>query len=148
MKLIVLTGLVAVEKLQLAADLARYYIAAGETVTVLDHVSRMPLAEANLPPAVTNIRLEGDLEPSLLHLREPASDVVILAASETLPPDALFVLLDGLSAQLPDLDVQTLALVDTRTCDCFPMMRESLENYADVTLYLPFTFEAVMRVLA
>ncbi|MBZ0293248.1 MAG: hypothetical protein K8L99_11845 [Anaerolineae bacterium] len=149
MKLVVLTGLVAVEKLQLAADLARHYVAAGETVAILDHVSRLPLSQSTLPTVVTSVRLEGDLSLTLAqHLREINREVVILAVSETVPPDALFVLLDRLSAEVPELEVQTLALVDTRTCDCFPTMREALEAYADVTLYLPFEWEEVMGVLA
>ena len=42
-----------------------------------------------------------------------------------------------LTRALSALDVQIVALVDIRTCDCFPALREALEAYADRTIYLP-----------
>lgn len=132
MRLIVLTGLVVVEKLQMAVDLA--WQNAAEPLLVIDQVSRLSLDCTRLPEQARCVRLEGDLLPLLREAHEP---LVILAASESLAPDALFMLLDEARNALPALSVQTIALVDTRTCDCFPTLREMLEAYADRTIYLP-----------
>ncbi len=147
MRLIVLTGLVAVEKLHLAAELADHYTATGDTVTIIDNVSRLTF-EAVQSATVDVVRLEGDLSGQLLSmLRETRSSLVVLTVSETTPPDKLFLLLDDMQTHRPDLDVQTLALVDTRTCDCFPVVRETLEDYADATFHLPVTLAEVLGTL-
>ena len=79
---------------------------------------------------------------------ELSTDIVLLAVSETIAPDALFVLLDDLRDQHPALVLQSLALFDTRTCDCFPHLRVSLEEYADAAVYLPLGLDDVLEVLA
>lgn len=146
MRLIALAGLVSVEKTELAVMLAQYFVRRGQTVTLIDNVSRTPM-----PPveAVQQVRIEDDPAPSLLStLENLTSDVVIFAASETVPPDALFLLLDDVQQQLPALAVQTLALIDTRTCDCFPQFRVSLESYADGVINLPVEWASVLEEIA
>jgi hypothetical protein len=63
-------------------------------------------------------------------------------------PDALFILLDQLRDDDPALELSTLALLDTRTCDCFPNLRVTLEAYADYSVYLPVDTDELLEVLA
>jgi hypothetical protein len=63
-------------------------------------------------------------------------------------PDALFVLLDELREQNPALEITTLALLDTRTCDCFPHLLVSLEEYADAAVYLPLETDEVLELIS
>lgn len=133
----VLAGLVSVEKAEMAAALARHLTQAGQSVTIIDHSRRVPLA-ADAAADVPVIRLTGDLQTGLLPLLAGlTSAVIILTVSETLAPDALFTLLDDVRQQRPDLDVRTAALIDSRTCDCFPHFRASLEAGSDVIVRLP-----------
>jgi hypothetical protein len=137
MRLIVLAGLVTVEKTAGAVELTQYFARAGQIVTILDHASRIPVDAEGLG-GVTLIRLEGDLQASLsLTLAGLSSEIAILVASESLPPDDLFLLLDDLRSQIPSLEMQTIALIDTRTCDCFPQFRVTLESCADAVVRLP-----------
>lgn len=145
MRLIVLAGLVSVEKTALATQLAQHFIQAGQSVLLIDNVSRVPLAEAGPVPVV---RITGDLRDGLLPaLAETSAQVVLLAASETIQPDDLSVLLDDVKRQHPALAVQFVALVDTRTCDCFPQFRISLESYADAVINLPAAWQTVLQAL-
>ena len=142
MKLIVLTGLVAIEKAELALELAEHTMQQGQSVTVLDNIARMPLQTTAVPVQ----RIEGDsLEQLSYWLTDVNSDVVILAVSEQVHPDTLFVMLDNLYNQFDTIEIQTLALIDTRTCDCFPHVRESLEEYADVVVMLPYSLDEVLN---
>lgn len=142
MRLIVLAGLVSVEKTELAARLAGHYTQAGLSVTLLDNGSR-------LPAQIHGALRVGDLRAELLPLLQAVtSEVVILAASETLLPDDLFVLLSDMKQQLSGLTVQTIALIDTRTCDCFPQFRLSLEAEADVVIHLPALWSDVVKEVA
>jgi hypothetical protein len=140
MELIVLTGLVLVEKINLTIDLARHFQQAGRTVTVLDNVSRLPIAWDRFEPVVRLDDLQRDLQPALAQV---ASEVALLAVSETVPPDDLLLLLDD----LPEVNVQIIALIDTRTCDCFPQLRVILEDHADVVIHLPVEFAEVVEQL-
>lgn len=147
MRLIVLTGLVVVEKIDLALDLARHTSTAGKTVTIIDNVRRLAVDDVPLD-TVTLVRLDGDLRDGLLPLLDDVtSDVTLLAVAETVRPDDLFVLLNDLRDHLPGIEVQTLALIDERTCDCFPQLRVLLEDYADVTVNLPVTLDEVVAQL-
>lgn len=148
MRLIVLSGLVTVEKNVLALELADIFVAQGQRVTLIDNGQRLPVDEAGVPGAAL-VRLEGDLAGSLLPtLDSITSDVVLLAVSETVQPDVLFMLLDEVRQVRPDVEVQTLALIDTRTCDCFPQYRQSLEAYADVVVNLPVrAVEVVAKIV-
>jgi hypothetical protein len=143
MRVIVLAGLVSVEKIELAAVLAKRLIDAGQTVTVIDHQSRMPLHDVRFDGTL-RARIDGDLQDGLLPaLTDAVSDAVLLLVSETVPPDDLFTLLDDARRAAPALDVYTLALIDTRTCDCFPEFRVTLEAYADEVVRLPAVWDDV-----
>ena len=146
--MIVLIGLVTVEKITLALDLARQHVDAGRTVTVIDNVRQLAVDGSGLI-GIEVIRLEGDLRDGLWAVIEGVtSDVILLAVSETMPPDDLFLLLADLRNALPQIEIQTLALIDTRTCDCFPQLRAQLEDYADVVVNLPAQVDELMRQLA
>ena len=145
MRLITLAGLGSVDKGELTIGLAQHFAQAGHTVTVLDNISRVPLDTTNLWQ-VDYVRLSGDLGAELpLVLEQIDSEIVLLAAGETIPPDDLFTLLDQLPGR--DLRKQTVALIDARTCDCFPQVREILEAHADVIVNLPATVAEVAEKL-
>jgi hypothetical protein len=147
MRLIMLSGLVTVEKIDLAVELAEHYTKQRQSVTVIDNGQRLSIHERDLD-AASFIRLEDDLSESLLPaLDSITSDVTVLVATETAQPDALFTLLDEVRQARPELEVQTLALIDTRTCDCFPQFRLALEDYADVTVNLPAEVGEVVEAL-
>lgn len=148
MRLIVLAGLVSVEKIELAVELGQYLVDTGSTVTIIDNVRRLAVDEFGLNSTAL-IRLGGELRDSLLSALEAATtDVALLAVAETMPPDDLFLLLHDLRDSLPGLEIQTLALIDTRTCDCFPQLRVSLEEGADVVVNLPAQAGEVMERLS
>ena len=140
MRLIVLTGLVITEKQQLAVDLARHYQDQGEQAVVLDNGVGITSADD-----VAIHPLKSDLDPLADKIAQLAADVVILAAHPGTSPQDLFATLDTLSVQQPDLQVRTLALIDTRTCDCFPHLREELEMHADVILNVPFSLDDALK---
>lgn len=144
MKLIVLCGLVSVEKISLALHLSQALAQAGWRVTLLDNIARLAISTEEA--AVPLVRVSGDILPQLpALLRSDDSDVVIFTASEELTPDALFVALADLQAQLDNLQVQTIAMIDLRTCDCFPHLREQFEQNADLVLHMPFVVEEVLQ---
>lgn len=147
MKLIVLMGLVSVEKHEAAQMLAQHYNEQGQTVALLDNVARLPLTVNAMPESAQ--RLDGDALTQLPHvLARSEADVVILALSERAEPAASFVALDALYDHVVDLNLQILALIDTRTCDCFPNVRESLELHADAVLNLPISYQDLLEVVA
>lgn len=142
MKLIALTGLVFVEKIDLAKMLAERESKIGHSVTIIDGGDRMSIKPDTLPVPV--VQLEGDLDhgvPRLLRATE--ADTIILIVSEYLPPDLIFASLDALYGEFPNLELQMVALIDTRTCDCFPQVREQFESFADVVVQLPVIYEEV-----
>ena len=140
MQLIVLTGLVITEKQQLACDLARHYQAQGERAVVLDNgVGIASADDLRVEP------LKGDLDQLAEKVAQLAAEVVVLAAHPGTSPQVLFATLDALSVQQPDLQVRTLVLIDTRTCDCFPHLREELEMHADVFLNVPFSLDDALK---
>jgi hypothetical protein len=142
MQTIIITGLVIVEKIALTLDLARHYSAAGQRVTVVDNVARLPIDTLDVPAAIDYQRLARDILPELdTIITQADAGVLLVALSEQVPPDALF----GTLASFDDMTV--LALIDLRTCDCFPAMRERLEQYADLTIYCPYELEDVINKL-
>lgn len=56
---------------------------------------------------------------------------LIFIAPAQISPDELYALLDELPA---GIEVLTVAVIDTRTCDCFPNLRCTLEQNADVVI--------------
>lgn len=148
MKMIVLTGLVSIEKAQLAADMAHYISTQGQSVQVIDNIARQALTKI-----VTDVqhvtRIEGDNLNNLIDsLASVSADVVIVAVTEQAHPEKLFVALDNLQEQFDTWEIYTIALIDTRTCDCFPNVRQALELYADVSLMLPYDLDQVLNYVA
>ena len=140
MQTIVIAGLVSVEKHELALDLARYYSTQGHSVALVDNIARLRLPDDQLPADVALQRIEGTLTAAAITLLD--ADMVIIAASEMAEPESLFTAL----LDLPN--VQILALIDTRTCDCFPNVRESLELHVDAVLNLPISYQDLLEVVA
>lgn len=142
MKLIVLTGLVVIEKMQLAKELARHFEKQGKNVLILDNIARLAMKHDNSHVAIQ--RIVGDITVALKDtLHNLDADIALLAVSEQVYPDNLFATLDDLSDTL-GIKILTLALIDLRTCDCFPTVRETLEQYADVSILLPYKMDEVL----
>lgn len=143
MRLIVLAGLVAIEKINLAVELAEHFAEQGQRVTVLDNITRISIdPELLFRPQLQ--RLNGDVLDRLPDIiASQMADTLIFATSENYSPDALFIALDELSAHA----VQTLALIDLRTCDCFPHMRQLFEDYADIVVNMPYDLSEVLENL-
>lgn len=148
MKVIALIGLVSIEKIQLTTDLATHYTwHTDKSVTIIDNVARLAIDPVQLSDEPL-VRINGDLTDSLAdHLQSANSDIVLIAVSETAELDNLFVTLDIISENLPHIDLTTLGLIDLRTCDCFPNLREKLEDYADVHLLAPFDVQEVISLI-
>lgn len=147
-KLIVLAGLVAIEKMQLAVELAQQMTNSGQLVTLIDNIARLRIDPVWLSTEIL-IRQEGDIIPVLPNIIDNlAADTAILAVSENANPDDLFVALESLREIRRNLEIHTLALLDLRTCDCFPTLRATLEQYADAVLHAPFAVSDVLEALA
>lgn len=148
MKVIVLVGLVAIEKIQLAVDLATYYTwETDQTVTVIDNVARMAIDPVHLNDEPL-IRVNDDITEGLTdRLAGIQTDIVLIAVSETAELDQLFIALDIVSEQLSSVEFITLGLIDLRTCDCFPNLREKLEDYTDVHFLAPFDVNEIVGVI-
>lgn len=140
---IALAGLVAAEKAQLAAQLANHYSAQGVPVLLVDQGQRVAVDPEWVFQA--SLRRLGAPDPDQLPavLGESAAQVVVIALAETLPPDTLFAALEALDG----VRLWTLALIDLRTCDCFPHMRHLLESSADQVVYVPYDLGAVVAGL-
>jgi hypothetical protein len=148
MKLIILAGLVAIEKHDLAAELAAHYTQAGQRVTVYDNVARLALQPDQLGYGEL-VRLRGDIFAQLPALLATLnSDVLLLALSENNAPEQVYLMRDHLRDHNPALDIRTVALLDLRTCDCFPQTRLEYEQTADVIVMLPYDLERVIEALA
>lgn len=142
MKMIVLTGLVSIEKVQLTRDLVQYF-ANDKSIIIIDNIARVAID--NLPDTVSIKRYDGNITKKLSEIvHEAPADIVIVAISEQAHPEKLFVALDDLQEQQSDWEIYTLALIDTRTCDCFPNVREALELYADVSVMMPYELDEVL----
>lgn len=142
-RLIVLAGLVSVEKAFLAAELGTFWAQQGLSVVILDNIARIAID----PETVGGARVMRAAEDVLPHLpyilAQTDADVMILAVSETLAPDTLFTAL----GTLDDVRLTVLGLVDTRTCDCFPHIRAQLEAESDAVIHMPYTLDAVLALL-
>jgi hypothetical protein len=143
MKVIVMAGLVTVEKIELASELATAFKKQVQSVVILDNIARLAIDQANFDVPVR--RIAGDITIQLKDvLYNLDADIVLLALSEQVHPDDLFIAIDSLSDTIREIDVRTLALIDVRTCDCFPHLRESLEQNADVSIHLPYKLDEVL----
>lgn len=138
MKLIVLSGLVSFEKIQLAGELAQAFPHAR----MIDNVARLAMdSEAFAMPIQ---RITGDILPELPALLAEKNDLTILAVSEETNPETLFAMLEAIRASQPELEIVSIVLIDLRTCDCFPHLREVFEASADLSLLLPYDFAEVL----
>ena len=145
MKLIALAGLVSIEKINLTVELSQYFSEERHAkVFVIDTIKRMGISSELL--GVPHQRItEPMLDTLAERLQDIEADIVLWAVDETVSPEALFLALDGLYDTAPQIDVQTLALIDLRTCDCFPQTRKALEAYADVALLMPYDLEDIIK---
>jgi hypothetical protein len=148
MKVVALVGLVSIEKIQLVIDLATHYTwNTDKTVTIIDNVARLAIDPVQLSDEPL-IRVNDDLTEGLTdRIRDINSDIVLIAVSESAELDKLFISLDIMTEQLPHIDLLTVGLVDLRTCDCFPHIREKLEDYADVYFLAPFEVNEIRGVI-
>lgn len=148
MKVVALVGLVSIEKIQLVIELATHYTwQTDKTVTIIDNVARLTIDPVQLSDEPL-IRVNGDLTEGLTdRLRHINSDIVLIAVSESSELDNLFVSLDIMTEELPHIDLITIGLIDLRTCDCFPHIRETLEDYADVHFLAPFDVNEILGVI-
>jgi hypothetical protein len=148
MKIIALVGLISIEKIQLVIQLATHYTwDTDKTVTMIDNVARMAIDPVQLSDEPL-IRVNGDITEGFVErLQVINSDIVLIAVSESAELDSLFVSLDILTEQLPHIDLTTIGLIDLRTCDCFPHLREKLEDYADVHFLAPFDVNDILGVI-
>jgi hypothetical protein len=146
MNLIVLMGLMSIEKAELAALLANHVTASGRSAVIIDGVQRMNVDREWVALArLVRLGTDGGLAGLPALVSASSEEVAILAAPETAPPDAVFAALAALDR--PGLTITTAALIDLRTCDCFPHLREELESSADVTVELPYALPDVLRAL-
>lgn len=142
-RLIVLAGLVSVEKAFLAAELGTHWAQHGLSVAILDNIARIAIDPETVGGAQVT-RAAGDVLPHLPYILAQAdADVMIMAASETLAPDALFTEL----ALIDGVQVTILGLIDLRTCDCFPHIRKLLEAESDAVIHMPYDLNAVLALL-
>jgi hypothetical protein len=42
----------------------------------------------------------------------------------------------------------TIALIDLRTCDCFPNLRQAFEEAADITVMMPYHLAEIVSYVA
>jgi hypothetical protein len=138
MKLIVLTGLVSIEKIQLAGELAQAFPHAR----VIDNVARLAMNSEALAQPIE--RIPGDILPELPALLAEVHETTILAVSEETHPHRLAEELEKVAALQPELEIITIALIDLRTSDCFPHLREAFEQAADLSLRLPYNLTEVL----
>lgn len=151
MKLIAITGLAGLEKGRLTLDLAEHFAQNGQ-VSIIDNGENNPLDSSR--SAFPIMRIDGDLAPELAsqlaRLAMLGVDVALLNVAESLNPEHLFAILEnsvaGMEAFRMD-DVRVVALIDDRTCNCFPHLHDLLESYADVTLRYPFTLQEALARL-
>ena len=148
MKVVALIGLVSIEKIQLVTQLASHYNwNTDQSLTIIDNVARMAIDPVNLSDE-TLIRVNGDITAGLVDLlHDVQTDVVLIAVSEAAELDNLFISLDIMTEELPHVELKTLGLIDLRTCDCFPHLREKLEDYADVHFLAPFDVHEILGVI-
>lgn len=143
--LIALLGLVSVEKAELAAQIANHVTDSGLRAVIFDGGARLRV-DTEWVAAARLVRLDADRLAQIPDLLAASDeDVAILAAPETAATDAVFAALAAL--ERPGLTITTAALIDLRTCDCFPNLRAELEASADVTLAIPYALPDALAAL-
>lgn len=142
MKILILAGLVSYDKAALAEDMARRLAATGQSVTLIDNSEYTAVSAVN---GVTVIRVEKSTGAAAA-TAGTHSDVILITASEALSPDGLLALQDEVQTVHPAAVVRQIALVDDRTCDCFPHLREAFDAQADLVLHAPFDLEKALAL--
>lgn len=142
MKVFALVGLVTTEKISFAEDLRAYYVQQSIPVKILaPHSSIFDDA----PPDTVGYRA-GAFEATLRHsIEDTPPEVLIAIVDEQIFPDDLIFELENLRIEKENLDIQTIALIDSRTCDCFPHVRQQFESYADYVIQLPYEPSEMIR---
>lgn len=136
MKLIALTGIIGYQKAQFAAEIARMLQDSGQRVGIIDNGDHSAIPTGQ---DVLTCRLIGGFDEHLYNkIQGMDCDVVLLVVSESTHPESLMMVLAHLQHLLPELTIKLVALIDDRTCDCFPHLRSMLEDSADITLHAPF----------
>ena len=152
MRLIAITGLAGIEKGRLTLDMAAHLQEHGQRVRVLDNAENNPLNDLHgyAPSLIPFERITDDLSVLLYsHFAEISAqdtDIVLLNVAESLNPEQLYASLMGIPEISID-DVRVIAVLDDRTCNCFPHVYDLLEQFADLTLTYPFTLEEALSVL-
>ena len=144
MKIIVLTGIIGQEKAQFAVQLAQAYQDTGLRVAIINN-GTVPIANGLTAKIYAGLILGGN-EPLYNEIQTMQEDVLLVIAAESAHPEALIAALDNLQAAQPDNRSQLIALIDDRTCDCFPHLREILEVTADLTLHAPFSIDEALKI--
>lgn len=142
MKLIALTGIVGSQKAQFAIDIAMALQNSEIRVGIIDNGDHSAI------PAIQSVLIhrliEGFDERIYNEIQRMACDVILLVVSESTHPESLVMVLERLQDLLPDLTISLMALIDDRTCDCFPHLRMLLEDFADITLHAPFDVNQIL----
>ncbi len=135
------------EKVDLTVALAQHFMDTGRRVAVMDRGARLRLTTDHLPDEVIlRPRSEPVQSPLIPVYDDSEVDVTLYIASETLHPDDLFIAVD--EARSRGHTVAVLAVIDARTCDCFPQVRETLELSADVVVNVPYDLNTILEALA
>ena len=142
MKLIALTGIVGHQKAQFAVELAEALQNCGQRVGIIDNGDHSALLASQR--VLIHRLTEGFDEPIYNEIQRMACDVILLVVSESTHPESLVMVLEHLQERLPDLTIRLMALIDDRTCDCFPHLRWMLEASADITLHAPFAVQQIL----
>jgi hypothetical protein len=145
MHLIVFAGLASFEKAHLVAEVAESLAADGSDVVIIDNSDRhWPAATQDFD----TIRMTGPLSAGMFEaIARVDAEYVLLIVAESTTPDALIDAVEMIRDHRISVYVRLLALVDDRTCDCFPALREQLEANADVTLRSPYRLEEALKAL-
>jgi len=150
MQLIILMGIVSIEKHQLTAEIANHFVDRGEHVHVVDNVQRLPLDSESVDAPLTRLVSDDVLTSSLPIFAEQNAQVGLLALSEKIHPETLMMsILDmetqwqSIAPQSP-LHMTTIGMIDLRTCDCFPNIRVMIENNADIVTYVPYDLTKII----
>lgn len=147
-RLIVLTGLVTVEKIDLGLALAHHF-ATREPVALVDHMGSINIAQDRINASrIKLIRLNESISQGLTAILYNARyRVILFITAPTIAPDILLTTLSHLQDTMPSLAIYTLALVDNRTCDCFPAVRQLYEETADAVVHLPEDGSTVINLV-
>lgn len=133
--LIIVTGVASYAKADFTEHLAQHALASGQSVTIIDQSEQKNSAPID---GVT-------YQPQADTLNDGTT---LFNTAESLHPDAMLAVVDDLYGKYPALEVKVLAVVDEKTCDCFPNLRRILEDYADFAVRYPLDDDAITEAIA